>query len=369
MTRKIIKYEKVITRDAPLILIAAWYKSFTDSIPRVFDFEVKFPESIYIFQNGAFESWRATQLFFGTLPKAMSRWAKDPKNAQRILAEFDRYIKIGKKLKKEKVQPISSVKSLKAVNKIKKVQDLFIDGVAGLIPAYWCVTWNEAAVKQKKKSLFSKKILDKATKLRQADTFFDDACDLMYQYLYLIAAEKGWPKNLMKFFLIQELKKAVMAKQKYSFTEVEKRKDGCAYFAGKLFTENDISTALKIRGYKLIDKKILSAATQLKGFSASPGQARGKVKVVMNRDQLNKIMPGDILVSPMTTPAYLPAMTKAAAFVTDEGGIICHAAIVAREMKKPCIVGTKVATKILQDGDLVEVDAHNGIVKIIERAE
>ena len=68
----------------------------------------------------------------------------------------------------------------------------------------------------------------------------------------------------------------------------------------------------------------------------------------------------------MTTPEYLPAMEKAAAFVTDEGGILCHAAIVARELKKPCIVGTQYATKIFKDGDLVEVDAEKGVVRKID---
>ena len=68
----------------------------------------------------------------------------------------------------------------------------------------------------------------------------------------------------------------------------------------------------------------------------------------------------------MTTPDMVPIMKKAAAFVTDEGGITCHAAIVSREMKKPCIIGTKIATKILHDGQLVEVDANRGIVKIIK---
>ena len=62
---------------------------------------------------------------------------------------------------------------------------------------------------------------------------------------------------------------------------------------------------------------------------------------------------------------FIGAMEKAAAFVTDEGGITCHAAIIAREMKKPCIIGTKNATKVLKDGDIVEVDANTGIVKII----
>ena len=69
----------------------------------------------------------------------------------------------------------------------------------------------------------------------------------------------------------------------------------------------------------------------------------------------------------MTFPNFISAMEKAAAFVTDEGGILCHAAIVAREMKKPCIIGTKIATQVLKDGELVEVDASKGIVRKLSR--
>ena len=68
----------------------------------------------------------------------------------------------------------------------------------------------------------------------------------------------------------------------------------------------------------------------------------------------------------MTRPEFLPLMSKASAFITDEGGITCHAAIVAREMKKPCIIGTKIGTKALKDGDMIEVDADKGVVKIIK---
>ncbi len=63
----------------------------------------------------------------------------------------------------------------------------------------------------------------------------------------------------------------------------------------------------------------------------------------------------------MTDPDFLPAMKKASAIITDEGGITCHAAIVSRELKIPCIIGTRIATKVLKDGDLVEVDANKGI--------
>jgi pyruvate,water dikinase len=68
----------------------------------------------------------------------------------------------------------------------------------------------------------------------------------------------------------------------------------------------------------------------------------------------------------MTRPEFVPLMKKAIAIVTDEGGITCHAAIVSRELKKPCIIGTKVATQVLKDGDMVEVDANSGIVRILK---
>jgi phosphohistidine swiveling domain-containing protein len=108
------------------------------------------------------------------------------------------------------------------------------------------------------------------------------------------------------------------------------------------------------------------ASHELKGFTASRGKVTGKVKIIESVEEINKIEEGDVLIAVMTRPDYLPAMQKAAAFVTDEGGITCHAAIVAREMKKPCIIGTKIATKTFKDGDRVEVDANTGIVRLIK---
>ncbi|MGA2418283.1 MAG: PEP-utilizing enzyme [Candidatus Staskawiczbacteria bacterium] len=105
---------------------------------------------------------------------------------------------------------------------------------------------------------------------------------------------------------------------------------------------------------------------EIKGSIAYKGKAQGIAKIVTVVADLPKVKDGDVLVTHMTIPSFLIAMKKAIAFVTDEGGITCHAAIVAREMKKPCIIGTKNATKILKDGDMVEVDADNGIVKIIK---
>ena len=101
------------------------------------------------------------------------------------------------------------------------------------------------------------------------------------------------------------------------------------------------------------------------GSVAFMGRVFGKVKIVNSRDDMDKVEVGDVLVSIQTNPDLLPAMKKASALVTDVGGITSHAAIVARELRKPCIIGTKIATKIFKDGDMVEVDATKGDVKKI----
>jgi len=118
--------------------------------------------------------------------------------------------------------------------------------------------------------------------------------------------------------------------------------------------------------YKFESIAAVNDIIELRGQAAYLGRVSGVVKIVKNRRQIKNVEEGDILVSPMTTPDFLAAMKKAAAFVTDEGGIVCHAAIVAREMKKPCIVGTKIATQVLKDGDLIEVDADEGVVRILK---
>ncbi|MEK6954624.1 MAG: PEP-utilizing enzyme [Candidatus Micrarchaeota archaeon] len=111
--------------------------------------------------------------------------------------------------------------------------------------------------------------------------------------------------------------------------------------------------------------EIDAKATKLRGMPACPGKANGKVKIINVMADMVKMEKGDILVSAATSPDLVPAMKKAAAIITNEGGIMCHAAIVSRELNIPCIVGVKNANKILKDGDVVEVDAARGIIRKI----
>ncbi len=126
-----------------------------------------------------------------------------------------------------------------------------------------------------------------------------------------------------------------------------------------IFDDNKelIQNTNKVINNKIASNKILTGTIAVKGI------VKGVVRVVSSIKVLHSFKAGEILVASMTAPEYVPAMKKAAAVITDEGGITCHAAIISRELGIPCIVGTKFATKILKDGDLVEVNSENGTVK------
>lgn len=129
---------------------------------------------------------------------------------------------------------------------------------------------------------------------------------------------------------------------------------------GKLYiTQSRAVTTFK----KTVQKEeVIKAKVLLKGETASPGSASGSVKVVKSLKELGKVKQGDVMVAVMTTPDMVPAMKKAAAIITDEGGMTCHAAIVSREMQIPCIVGTRKATKTLKDKQTVTVAATHAVV-------
>ncbi|MCY1031185.1 phosphoenolpyruvate synthase [Corallococcus sp. BB11-1] len=101
---------------------------------------------------------------------------------------------------------------------------------------------------------------------------------------------------------------------------------------------------------------------RVSGLGASPGLATGRVRVLRDASEAARLEPGEILVAPMTSPDWVPTLRRAAAVVTDSGGMTCHAAIVSRELRKPCVVGTRTATRVLHDGEEVTVDGGAGTV-------
>lgn len=180
-----------------------------------------------------------------------------------------------------------------------------------------------------------------------------------------LAERCGIQSMSMRFVLLEELTLAKLTDATFA-KELDLRKEKSAYFTipegTTIFTGDDygyLSTNLHMS----FDEEI----SEIKGMVASRGITRGIVRVCESISSIDRVQTGEILVASMTRPEYLPAMQRAAAFITDEGGITCHAAIVSREMNKPCIIGTKFATKVLRDGDEVEVDAEKGLVRVLSR--
>src|SRR3990167_6301781 len=171
----------------------------------------------------------------------------------------------------------------------------------------------------------------------------------------------------LSLYTIEELKQLIGGGLKLTKTQLDERKshrvmvqidDQIAFFYGKN-NFNKISSLVEPTAQRGI-------VLEIKGIIASKGQAQGQVKIVRSIKDMGKVNEGDILVATTTRPDLMPEILKCAAIVTDAGGITSHAAIVSRELKIPCVVATKIATSVLKDGDFVEVDANEGIVKIMK---
>ncbi|MBR9692756.1 hypothetical protein GOV07_02370 [Candidatus Woesearchaeota archaeon] len=175
-----------------------------------------------------------------------------------------------------------------------------------------------------------------------------------------LARRIGTTKRLVAFLLPNEIGPALLQKK---IPDLQARFD-CSvvdFHDGK----EEVIVGEAARALEAERQDTESASNVLEGLCAYKGVVRGKVRIVNVKEEIGKVEEGDILVSRSTNPDLLVAMERAAGIVTDRGGLTCHAAIVARELRKPCIIGTKHATKMLQDGYLIEIDASKGEVRIL----
>ncbi|MFH1848917.1 MAG: PEP-utilizing enzyme [archaeon] len=157
----------------------------------------------------------------------------------------------------------------------------------------------------------------------------------------------------------------MLERGKCEMPEIAARKEGCVLI-------NDISgrswmlvgkdfNQLK---HAILDAKSPGNISDFRGARACPGLVRGRARVILDPKN-GTIEKGEILIAPMTRPEYVPLMRRAAGVVTDEGGVISHAAIISRELGIPCVVGTKIATKVLKTGMHIELNANHGVVRIL----
>lgn len=213
----------------------------------------------------------------------------------------------------------------------------------------------------------SENIKKRALALREDGEKYSDKMDKVFIKFWTVKYEKA--RDLAQVISPEEIFKLKSdALDRDIFLKLQERLGGFAFLNGKIYSLVDFDGILKKFNLALESEDNCLDTHIIKGVTACAGNTKGRVKLVRLKSQLHQLEEGQILVTEMTDPEYISAIKKSAAIITDEGGVTCHAAIVARELKKPCIIGTKIATQVLHDGDLVEVDADNGIVKIIKKA-
>ena len=192
-----------------------------------------------------------------------------------------------------------------------------------------------------------------------------------HQVLKKISILSGLNLVELKYLDVIEVKRMLINKNyKYWKEKAKKRISQLLYLHisdGKIMSFALGREAKTIRQKYLQKNKRVTEFRGQVGNKSKPFITKGKVRVITNTKELYKMQNKEILVTWMTSPDFVSAMRKASAIITDEGGVTCHAAIVSRELGIPAIIGTRIATQILKDGDLVEVNTNQGIVKLLKR--
>lgn len=246
--------------------------------------------------------------------------------------------------------------------------NLFCDTLAESLCFYIMMLWtSDGIVKLDLPDSKKSKIIDACLEARhKTENFFPTLVN--YCEEKLIAIDRKSELNLGEV-VVGATRDEIIRMMENNQT-MDKEKISERYLYSVITKKEDLNILYSDNAKKFIDKlfKFDKTLTEFKGTIAMKGSVQGFAKIIFRDEEMSKFKSGDILVTTMTRPEWLPVMNTSSAFITDAGGLLCHAAIVARELKKPCIIGAKIATKVLKDGDLVEVDAEKGVVRILKKA-
>jgi phosphoenolpyruvate synthase/pyruvate phosphate dikinase len=353
-----IKWEKIVTREIPLLYVFYVNFGYVNLEKAV---GLSFFNNILVNNNGIIERYSDPQELKRIYKQLVNlfkekREEKFFKKANELDGEIGKIIRM---TDEANLCKFSQKKLLEIfLNFDRKLRRYWID--------YLAVFFSGPALENAKYSIFLKKYNQEIENLKGAYSARIQVEKIFFpKFLGEVEARAKINFSLLLFAFPGEIIDFLKGKKLFNKTKLEERKRYYVWFTkngkGGYFTGDK---AREVENRELTKKsEDYSSVSIIRGVTASPGKAKGNVKVVLGVKDSSKIKLGDILVTSMTNPKYIPAMRRAAAFVTDEGGLTCHAAILSRELNKPCVIGTKIATKVLKDGDLVEVDANKGIVK------
>lgn len=183
-----------------------------------------------------------------------------------------------------------------------------------------------------------------------------------------IISRKAISKDELKYYILEEIKTLLLNNSKLSSVEIDKRSQGVYIEHVSSFNSGDMAREkyFGIVNVKNEDKDILNSR---KGVCASPGKVTGKARVCLTFEESNNLEKGEILVTYGTDFDFMNAILKSSGIITEEGGILSHASVISRELNKPCVIAYQGITKIIKTGDIIELDAEFGSVKIISSIE
>ncbi len=338
--KKII-FRKNFTRNTTLILQQLWPVVMEEGIEELKITNPYRPTVVDYINQGTCEIWENDFAVAFIARKFIEYCQKEPQQALLFLQSYQRKIKKMETIwQKGVLDSLPALKKFIALVKKNMVGDLFIVYVSeakGIDP----------------------KVRELVLKLRASDHYFSASNEVFSNTL-----KKLFPqvKKYVDVIGLQDLDKMPR------LSELKQRYQNyicVGYSYGCIQTLSDYARLHP--EYTFVQEKLVVKDQIIKGRAANLGKVQGIAKLIFTTADLKKVKKSDILVSPMTTVNFMPAIKKAAGIITDEGGIACHAAIVARELKKPCLIATKTATQFFQDGDLVALEADKGWAKLIKR--
>jgi len=343
-------FTKEHSREYSLFRVRSWYYSMNEKGGELWGMGVE--ENCVVYRGGDL-----VDVYYepNELKKVFAQMMKKcGEDSEYVKNEINNFLRLFQKLKPYYL----GSKKIESIEELRKVYELYSDVWAYTAMIFVLPT---LPVTEELKKL--------ALKAREETQEYNETSEELFKE----KLEEFFPhlKGKTRFILPEEVWNKEVEKSEI-FERIKEREKGFIYYGGRIYT-GELQENLDKLGIRLENKKSAVSgeaeygANEIKGQIAYKGKVSGRVKIVSSVEDLPKVQEGDVLVAAMTMPKYLPAMKRAAALVTDEGGITCHAAIVSRELGKPCVIGTKIATEVLKDGMKVEVDADNGIVKILEK--
>lgn len=333
-------FVKAYTRDTSLIIQQAGFNSRVSLLSCVSKTNPYFPPVIHYLNDGVVEIWE-NEISTEWIANSIQDFIRDDeKKFILLINDYERHL--------EKINNYLEFGEIKNSKDFIDYVDELFEGTKGFDLMYFSSSDERTP----------KHIRERVLKIRNIDNYFDVNDKFIRKSLVKIFPDlKGFEQCILKKEINNPPSIDILKNRKENFVVIG----------------DEVSEIISLRDYaskhQEFNLKIEippADSSTLLGQSGNGGYCKGRVKIIKRKEQISEACNGNIIVSTMTTPDFIPAMQKASAFITDEGGITCHAAIIAREMKKPCIIGTKFATQVLKDGDLVEVDADNGVVRVLE---